>query len=184
MNSQEIIENTLALNLFKPSNKRANFFIVGGNGFYTQECLFTADVPFHFLQYICLALSLSEHFPELSDFIKRAPHSKETIVDLYNENKIGLSSFCVLNCRRDDIIGAFCNYWMTQKVVKNTAICYFSRFTYENRSEQFAIRYSMFNKKFQAFEDDKRKINMLPNYKSKENIKLLMEFSKLWLVKK
>lgn len=146
--------------------------------------MFTADIPFHFLQYICLALSLSEHISQLYEYIRKAKQSEIKIEDEYNQSKIGLSSFCVLNCRQENIVGAFSNFWIAQKVVKNTAICYFWRTTFEDRTDYLGIQYSMFNKKFQTFEDLKVKTKFLKDYKTRENINLLMEFSKLWLVKK
>jgi len=186
MNSQEIIEKTLALNLFEPSKKRSNFFILGSEYRYnnSQECLFTADVPFHFLQYVCLSLSLSEHIPELREYIKKAKPSEPTLVEEYNQNKIGLPSFCVLNCRQENVIGVFSDYWLSQAVKKNTTICYFWRTTFEDRTDYLGIKYSIFNKKFQTFEDYKTKTKFIKDYKTRDNINLLMEFSKLWLVKR
>ena len=187
MNSQEIIEKTLALNLFEPSKKRSNFFILGSWYSYnnSQECLFTADIPFHFLQYVCLSLSLSEHISELHEYIKKAKPSEPTLVEEYNQNKIGLPSFCVLNCRQENVIGVFSDYLMSQAVKKNTTIVkHFWRTTFENNTDHLGIKYSIFNKKFQTFEDYKTKTKFIKDYKTRDNVNLLMEFSKLWLVKR
>lgn len=182
MNQQEIIEKTLELNLFKPSKKRSNFFILGRTNIAYQECLFTTDIPFHFLQYICLALSLSEHISELHQYIQRAKAA--SLTDEYNQNKIGLDSFSVLNCRQENVVGVFSRFWMTQKVKKNLMVCSFWRTVFENRTEYFGVQYSTFNKKFQTFEDTKNKSGFLNDYKTRANISLLMEFAKLWLVEK
>lgn len=185
--NQKIIDKTLAMNLFEESKKSSNWFVVEYMNTNVSKCYFTENIPFHYFQYVCLALTYSWLWTDVIGFYDKV-HSQDNIIDHYNrEQKI--DNFSVLNCLNDTLSGAFSRFWMKTKVGKNLNICnnfktinVMTKFPDEVK-QSFSFDYNTFNKKFNRFGDTKTKHKFIPIL-SKYEINLLVEFSKLWLVKK
>lgn len=187
---QKIINQTLALNLFEESNKSSNWFVAFPNNIRYTNCYFTENIPFHYFQYVCLALSYCSEFWIDFDFneYKDNVKSSDNIADDYNREQ-KLDSMAILNCREDSSIGAFSRFWLKTKVGKNLTFC-FSRTRYnlmtkspDDITQSFSFSYSTFNKKLNRFGEKKSNCSTLPTLRNPTK-ELLVEFSKQFLVKK
>jgi len=186
--NQKIIDKTLELNLFKPSKKVSNYFLVYQGNPFSTSYYFTESIPFHYFQHICLALTYSETFMELCEF-------RETIKNLScpmvvsNKNKIHLDNFSILNCQKDCECGAFSRFWIRTKIEKNLIISHSSHFSrmlneLTPSKQTLLIRTNTYNNKFKYFECSKPCCYDFEMNNFQENIQLLIEFTKLFLVKK
>lgn len=65
--NQDIINKTLAMNLFEENNKSSNWFVVEYLNINVSRYYFTENIPFHYFQYICLWLTYSNYWLERFD---------------------------------------------------------------------------------------------------------------------
>jgi hypothetical protein len=188
MTEQEIINKTLAMNLFEENNKSSNWFIVDDVNYLSiSKCSFTKNIPYQYFQYVVLALTYKNfYFLELKDFCISV-RQKNNIVEEYNREQ-KLDSMAILNCKEDSVIGAFSRFWLKTKIGKNFGVC--SRISAinlmtkspEQINQQLSYNITTFNFKFNRYNKYKRKHFTVPILTKSEQ-SLLIEFAKIFLVK-
>lgn len=185
--NQKIIEKTLAMNLFEESKKSSNWFVSIPLNIPKSYCFFTEDIPFHYFQYVCLWLTYSNYWLDRIDYCDEV-NSKDNIVGNYNREQ-KLDNFAILNCKQDNVCGAFSRFWLKTKVGKNLNVCYNQRTINmltkfpDDIEQRFSFSMTTFNKKLNKFGNPKTKYKTLPILNNQQT-QLLSDFSKLFLVKK
>lgn len=164
--NQDIINKTLAMNLFEENNKSSNWFVVEYLNINVSRCYFTENIPFHYFQHICLFLTYSNYWLDLVDYSDKV-NAKDSIVENYNREQ-KLDNFAILNCKNDNVCGAFSRFWLKTRVGKTLNICYNQETRNiitkipDNIEQMFSFSTNTFNKKFNRFGDMKTKYKTLP----------------------